>query len=129
MKKLTLLLLLVPILSFAQIVDDKKLGKVDITKITDLYVTVDEGSWGTLKIAGKSTKPGWFFKFSDSKIFISASKNKKKWNAYDQGKPISIRTKVDLLNYLAKYGYEYLDTDSNTRGDASLTTMTFKNNN
>ena len=134
MKKLTLLLLLlIPILSFAQIVDDKKLGKVDITKITDLYITVYDGTGGI------NTKPGWVLTFSGSKIFISASKRKKKWNAYDEGKPISIRSKVDLLNYLGKYGYEYLDTNSSTRVGTNYatgyavsrttTTLTFKNNN
>ena len=134
MKKLTILLLLIPILSFGQIVDDKKLGKVDITKITDLYITVYDGTGGSI-----NTKPGWVRTFSGSKIFISASKRKKKWNTYDEGKPISIRSKVDLLNYLGKYGYEYLDTNSSTRVGTNYatgyavsrttTTLTFKNNN
>ena len=133
MKKLTLLLLLVPLVSFGQIVDDKKLGKVDITKITDLYITV------IAPAEGINMKPGWTLTFSGSNIFISASNRKKKWNAYDEGKPISIRSKVDLLNYLAKYGYEYLDTNSSTRVGTNYatgyavsrttTTLTFKNNN
>ena len=128
MKKLILLLLFIPILSHSQIIDDKKLGKIDITTIQDEYITV---SLGNLYV------PWARVQLSDRKIMLS--QRKKKLNAYDNGKLVKTRSKVEILNFFSKYGWEYQDTDTNSTvfknpvngvvtNNVSVT-LTFKNNN
>ena len=128
MKKLTLLLLLIPILSLSQIIDDKKLGKIDITKIQDEYLTVQLGNfyvpWARIQLSDKK---------------LSLSQRKKKLNAYDNGKLIRTRSKVEILNFFSKYGWEYQDTDTRSSSFTNIATgqvqtsqsvtLTFKNNN
>ncbi len=130
MKKLILLLLFIPLVSLGQIIIDKKIGDIDITKISDEYITV---------IAGNNIYPGYTVKTSNFTFEINGSKKKKKWNTIDNNSKIRVRTKVEILNFMNKYGWEYIDTDTRSSSFTNIATglvqssqsvtLTFKNNN
>ena len=130
MQKLLLVLLFIPLTSFSQYVVDKKVGDVDITKITDEYITVSVGNFYF---------PEHTVKTSNFSFKINGSKKKKKWNTIDNKSRIRVRTKVELLNFMNKYGWEYIDTDSRSSSFTNIATgqvqssqsvtLTFKNNN
>ena len=130
MKKLLLLLLFIPLMSFGQIV------------IYDTYKTVENvnTSWDatttvisdTLNIAEIQDE---FIQIQLGKRFhlLSTSKhknvkiwktyNQKKWNVFDGDKLISLTDEIDVLNYFNKYGFELLKTGGNsvTGAKTSLT--------
>ena len=104
MKKLIILLLLIPLLSFSQIIIDKKIGEINIETLSDKYITIKlddvfSHMLSTSNYKGIPLKRG----------------RQKRWNVYDNGRKIALVDKMDILNFFSKYGYELVasETESN----------------
>ncbi|MDC3109651.1 hypothetical protein OA490_01615 [Flavobacteriales bacterium] len=123
MKKLTLLLLLIPIVSFGQIIVDKKLGEIDISKFEQEIIEVK----GTRKFSisyGKNKRgKDEYFKVT------------KKTKVFDGDELIKLITLNDLIGFFTKWGYDYEGSDTRTvknYGNGAIYNYTysrFKNNN
>ena len=77
MKKLLILLLFIPLLSFSQIIIDKKIGEINIETLSDKYITIKlddvfSHMLSTSNYKGIALKRG----------------RQKRWNVYDNGKKI-----------------------------------------
>ena len=102
MKKLTLFtsLLFLPFISIGQIIVDKKLGEIDIRNFNDKYITIQLN-----------------YVFPSSHILTTSEYKKivmkigKKPNVYDNGALIRLQSKIDILNFFSKYGYELASSD------------------
>ena len=103
MKKLTFLLLLIPILSYGQIIVDKKVGEIDIRTLPDKYISVGLNYYfpSSHMLSTSEYK----------KVLLMTAKRKKKWNVYDNGNLIRLTDKVDILNFFSKYGWKLASTD------------------
>ena len=109
MKKLLFLLLFIPLISFSQIITDKKAGEFDIRTLKDKYITIE--------IDAHIFPSGHSFSSSDFKeITLRNSNRDKKWNVYDEGVKIRLLDKTDVLNFFAKYNYELVSTSSGNEG-------------
>ena len=130
MKKLILLLLFIPLVSFGQTINQKtykfvqdplrpwnKTSKLtsevnfDITKVQDKYVQV------TLFVSDDKFFSSAFHSLATTEnknIMMSASSNEKKWNVYDDGKLISLQDEIDVLNFFDKYGFELYKSGGGT---------------
>ena len=97
MKKLVLILLLIPLISFSQIIIDKNLGEIDIRNFTDKYITV--------AINETILPTGHLFSSSEYEHIILRT-GKKRRNVYDNGVLIRLKDRTDVLNFFSKYGYE-----------------------
>ena len=128
MRKLLLLLLFIPLMSFGQIV------------IYDTYKTVENvnTSWGatttvisdTLNIAEIQDE---FIQIQLGRRFhlLSTSEhknlkmwrtyNQKKWNVFDGDKLIALQDEIDVLNYFNKYGFELMKSGTKSTGGSSFT--------
>tara|TARA_X000000368_G_scaffold198135_1_gene156428 strand:+ start:1587 stop:1958 length:372 start_codon:yes stop_codon:yes gene_type:complete len=102
MKKL-ILLLLIPLISFSQIIVDKKLGEIDIRNINDKYITVE---------LDQIIPASHLLFTSEYKKVVIIIGRKKKWNVYDNGVLISLSDKTDVLNFFSKYGYQLATSDT-----------------
>jgi len=111
MKKLLLLLLFIPLISFSQVIVDKKLGEIDISTFSDKYITI------TLN---QILPASHLLSTSEYKEIVMRTTNKKKkWNVYDNGVLIRLRDKIDVLNFFSKYGYELATSDTESYGVVS----------
>ena len=104
MKKLLLLLLFIPLVSFGQIIIDKKIGEINIETLSYKYITIKlddvfSHMLSTSNYKGIPLKRG----------------RQKRWNVYDNGRKIALVDKMDILNFFSKYGYELVasETESN----------------
>ena len=104
MKKLLFFLLFIPLISFAQIIIDKKIGEINIETLSDKYITIKlddvfSHMLSTSNYKGIPLKRG----------------RQKRWNVYDNGRKIALVDKMDILNFFSKYGYELVasETESN----------------
>ena len=97
MKKLVLTLLLIPLISFSQIIIDKNLGEIDIRNFTDKYITVAINE--TILPSGHL-----FSSFEYEHIILRTGKKRR--NVYDNGVLIRLKDRTDVLNFFSKYGYE-----------------------
>ena len=105
MKKLTLILLLfIPILSYGQIIVDKKLGEIDIRTLSDKYITIE-----LVEIFSNVLVT------SQYRIPLKRGR-KKRWNVFDKGNAIPLVDKMDILNYFSKYGWKLVSTDVSNDG-------------
>lgn len=104
MKKLTLILLLIPILSYGQIIVDKKLGEIDIRTLSDKYITIElDELFSHSLVTSQYTIP-------------LKRGRKKRWNVFDKGNAIALVGKADILNYFSKYGWKLVSTDVSNDG-------------
>ena len=104
MKKLTFLLLLIPILSYGQIIVDKKLGEIDIRTLSEKYITIElDELFSHSLVTSQYTIP-------------LKSGRQKRWNVFDKGNAIPLVRKVDILNYFSKYGWKLVSTDVSNDG-------------
>ena len=111
MKKLLLLLLFIPLISFSQVIVDKKLGEIDISTFSDKYITI------TLN---QILPASHLLSTSEYKEIVMRTTNKKKkWNVYDNGVLIRLKDKIDVLNFFSKYGYELATSDTESYGVVS----------
>ena len=104
MKKLLFFLLFIPLISFSQIIIDKKIGEINIETLSDKYITIKlddvfSHMLSTSNYKGIPLKRG----------------RQKRWNVYDNGRKIALVDKMDILNFFSKYGYELVasETESN----------------
>lgn len=104
MKKLVFILLFIPLISFSQIIIDKKIGEINIETLSDKYITIKlddvfSHMLSTSNYKGIPLKRG----------------RQKRWNVYDNGRKIALVDKMDILNFFSKYGYELVasETESN----------------
>jgi hypothetical protein len=110
-KKFLLLLLFVPLISFSQVIVDKKLGEIDIRTFSDKYITI------TLN---QILPASHLLSNSEYKEIVMRTTNKKKkWNVYDNGVLIRLKDKIDVLNFFSKYGYELATSDTESYGVVS----------
>ena len=110
-KKFLLLLLFVPLISFSQVIVDKKLGEIDIRTFSDKYITI------TLN---QILPASHLLSTSEYKEIVMRTTNKKKkWNVYDNGVLIRLKDKIDVLNFFSKYGYELATSDTESYGVVS----------
>ena len=111
MKKLLLLLLFIPLMSFGQIItfdklDGKKnLQELDIRELTDTYITIK---------LNQILPSCHILSTSEYKNIEMRNGRKKKWNVYDEGVLIKLADRVDVLNFFSKYGYELATSNSET---------------
>ena len=111
MKKILLILLFVPLISFSQVIVDKKLGEIDIRTFSDKYITI------TLN---QILPASHLLSNSEYKEIVMRTTNKKKkWNVYDNGVLIRLKDKIDVLNFFSKYGYELATSDTESYGVVS----------
>tara|TARA_B100000963_G_C22604001_1_gene661557 strand:- start:795 stop:1190 length:396 start_codon:yes stop_codon:yes gene_type:complete len=104
MKKLTLILLLISILSYGQIIVDKKLGEIDIRTLSDKYITIELDELFSHSLV-------------TSQYTIPLKRGRqKRWNVFDKGNAIALVGKVDILNYFSKYGWKLVSTDVSNDG-------------
>ena len=103
-KVILLVMFLVPLLSFSQIIIDKKIGEINIETLSDKYITIKlddvfSHMLSTSNYKGIPLKRG----------------RQKRWNVYDNGRKIALVDKMDILNFFSKYGYELVasETESN----------------
>ena len=101
MKKLLFFLLFIPLISFAQIIIDKKIGEINIETLSDKYITIKlddvfSHMLSTSNYKGIPLKRG----------------RQKRWNVYDNGKKIALVDKMDILNFFSKYGYELATSET-----------------
>ena len=101
MKKLLFFLLFIPLISFAQIIIDKKIGEINIETLSDKYITIKldyvfSHMLSTSIYKGIPLKRG----------------RQKRWNVYDNGKKIALVDKMDILNFFSKYGYELATSET-----------------
>ena len=140
MKRLILLILLfIPLTSFTQIIINKQyieVGKnpygskkykqvidtINITEIQDEYIEIKlnlriphRHMLITSEYKGKTTYPGGK-NIGDIPLYVSS----KKMNVYDGDKLISLRDRIDVLNYFIKYGFEYLETNTRVASGPEL---------
>jgi hypothetical protein len=77
MKQLIIILLFIPLISFSQVIVDKKLGEIDISTFSDKYITI------TLN---QILPASHLLSTSEYKEIVMRTTNKKKkWNVYDNG--------------------------------------------
>ena len=111
MKKLILLSLFIPLISFSQVIVDKKLAEIDISTFSDKYITI------TLN---QILPASHLLSNSEYKEIVMRTTNKKKkWNVYDNGVLIRLKDKIDVLNFFSKYGYELATSDTESYGVVS----------
>ena len=109
MKKLILLLLFIPLVSFGQIIKSKTYGEIDIRNIEDKYISVEYGF-------GAFTQNHYLTTSEYREAFIAGNIRKKKWNVYDEGELKALPAQVDLLNFFDKYGWGLVKTDVESNG-------------
>jgi len=108
-----LFLLLLPALSFGQIITFDKLdGKknsqeLDIRELTDTYITIK---------LNQILRSCHILSTSEHKNIEMRIGRKKKWNVYDEGVLIKLADRLDVLNFFSKYGYALRTSDSETYG-------------
>tara|TARA_R100000655_G_scaffold93722_1_gene135035 strand:+ start:32 stop:466 length:435 start_codon:yes stop_codon:yes gene_type:complete len=116
MKKL-LVLLLLPLFSFGQIIEDYKYVKnssqpldgrtvtrtIDISEIQDEYIQIVLGNGGD----DINPIPHLLSTSKYKNVIMGISSNSKKWNVYDGDELIRLSDEVDVLNYFSKYGFEF----------------------
>ena len=111
MKKFILLLLFIPLISFSQIIVDKKLGEIDIRTFSDKYITIE---------LDQILPASHLLSTSEyKKVVIRTAKKKKKWNVFDNGVLVRLKDKIDVLNFFSKYGYELATSDTESYGVVS----------
>ena len=111
MKQLIIILLFIPLISFSQVIVDKKLGEIDISTFSDKYITI------TLN---QILPASHLLSNSEYKEIVMRTTNKKKkWNVYDNGVLIRLKDKIDVLNFFSKYGYELATSDTESYGVVS----------
>ena len=111
MKQLIIILLFIPLISFSQVIVDKKLGEIDIRTFSDKYITI------TLN---QILPASHLLSTSEYKEIVMRTTNKKKkWNVYDNGVLIRLKDKIDVLNFFSKYGYELATSDTESYGVVS----------
>ena len=111
MKNFLILLLFIPLISFSQVIVDKKLGEIDISTFSDKYITI------TLN---QILPASHLLSTSEYKEIVMRTTNKKKkWNVYDNGVLIRLKDKIDVLNFFSKYGYELATSDTESYGVVS----------
>ena len=101
MKKLFLLLLFIPLVSFGQIIVDKKLGEIDIRTFSDNYITIELDDIFSHQLST-----------SEYKNISLKRGRKKRWNVFDEGKPIVLVDKIDILNFFSKYGFQLATSET-----------------
>ena len=111
-----LFLLLLPALSFGQIITFDKLdGKkspqeIDIRELTDTYITVE---------LDQILPSCHLLSTSEYKNIEMRNGRKKKWNVYDEGVLIRLADRLDVLNFFSKYGYVLATSNTETYGVVS----------
>jgi len=111
-----LFLLLLPALSFGQIITFDKLdGKkspqeIDIRELTDTYITVE---------LDQILQSCHLLSTSEYKNIQMRNGRKKKWNVYDEGVLIRLVDRLDVLNFFSKYGYVLATSNTETYGVVS----------
>ena len=111
-----LFLLLLPALSFGQIITFDKLdGKkspqeIDIRELTDTYITVE---------LDQMLPSCHLLSTSEYKNIQMRNGRKKKWNVYDEGVLIRLADRLDVLNFFSKYGYVLATSNTETYGVVS----------
>ena len=130
MKKLLILLLFIPLVSFGQIIvnketteetrlhlaDDGSLTpqvktitkKFNITQIQDEYIEIKLGKRYHLLSTSKHKN-----------IKISAHWKKKNWNVYDGDELIPMQAEIDIINFFDKYGFEYFKQNATSSSNRS----------
>ena len=111
-----LFLLLLPALSFGQIITFDKLdGKknsqeLDIRELTDTYITIK---------LNQILPSCHILSTSEHKNIEMRIGRKKKWNVYDEGVLIRLVDRLDVLNFFSKYGYVLATSNTETYGVVS----------
>jgi len=91
----------IPLISFGQIIVDKKLGEIDIRNLTDKYITIELDDIFSHQLSTSEYKN------------ISLKRGKKKrWNVFDDGKSIELVDKIDILNFFSKYGFQLATSET-----------------
>jgi hypothetical protein len=101
MKRVLFIIMFIPLISFGQIIVDKKLGEIDIRNLTDKYITIELDDIFSHQLSTSEYKN------------ISLKRGKKKrWNVFDDGKSIELVDKIDILNFFSKYGFQLATSET-----------------
>ena len=129
MKKLLLLLLFIPLMSFGQNIIIPKIVKSQVISYGETVIREKVIS-DTLNI---TEIKGEFIQIQLGRRFhlLSTSKNKNvkmwrtynqtKWNVFDGDKLIALQDEIDVLNYFNKYGFELMKSGTKSTGGSSFT--------
>ena len=101
MKRVFFILLFIPLISFGQIIVDKKQGEIDIRTLTDKYITIELDDIFSHQLST-----------SEYKNISLKRGRKKRWNVFDEGKSIELVDKIDILNFFSKYGFQLATSET-----------------
>ena len=101
MKRVFFILFFIPLISFGQIIVDKKLGEIDIRTLTDKYITIELDDIFSHQLST-----------SEFKNILLKRGRKKRWNVFDEGKSIVLVDKIDILNFFSKYGFQLATSET-----------------
>jgi len=98
MKKLLFsIIFFLPLISCGQEIVDKDYGILDLSDIDDKFIQLR--NYKTI-VTSKGT------------FTLYRGKKKKKFNTYDGANLISLSSRVDVINYFDKYGWEYIGSET-----------------
>jgi len=101
MKRVLFIIMFIPLISFGQIIVDKKLGEIDIRNLTDKYITIELDDIFSHQLST-----------SEYKNISLKRGRKKRWNVFDDGKSIELVDKIDILNFFSKYGFQLATSET-----------------
>ena len=123
MKKLLLLLLFIPLMSFGQNIVTKRMNpwanSYETRLVSDtLNITEIKGEFIQIQLGRR------FHLLSTSKnknVKIWRTYNQTKWNVFDGDKLIALQDEIDILEYFGKYGFELMKSGTKSTGGSSFT--------
>ena len=127
MKKLLLLLLFIPLMSFGQIVIYDTYKTVENVDTWDATTTVISDTLNIVEIQDEFIQIQLGRRFhllstSEHKnLKMWRTYNQKKWNVFDGDKLIALQDEIDVLNYFNKYGFELMKSGTKSTGGSSFT--------
>ena len=101
MKRVLFIIMFIPLISFGQIIVDKKLGEIDIRNLTDKYITIELDDIFSHQLST-----------SEYKNISLKRGRKKRWNVFDDDKSIELVDKIDILNFFSKYGFQLATSET-----------------
>ena len=116
MKKLLLLLLFIPLMSFGQVVTYETMDNMGVRTTHEVDVRDFNDKYITIKLNQIFPRCHVVSTSKYKNLIMRTAPRQKVWNTFDEGVKIRLVDKVDVLNFFSKYGYELATSNSETYG-------------